>query len=217
MFGETRSHQEAENGVQVQIEVKNEGRAPAEDCTVKFSSTEIQNQTYHTRWSDVNEVETLITPGEEEMVDLFWMDLKDKDILTAKPEKEGDEKHYPPGEFGKIHRVELSVGDHSIISHINARNMAEIEQEIEELSDISVPDGIVDLSEEWEVIEAIKQVDETFVIFYNIGGEKVLEVSSEVDLEILDEIDELSREKINARPNEQYSEALKRIFTIERY
>jgi hypothetical protein len=215
-FGEWRADENANNNLRLQIEVENRGRGTAKDCQIKIRSDKINSQKYHTRWSESKQIKNDLSPNESKTVDALWMDLESTGIYTPSPKQDIVDNHYPPGSYDMIHRPELSTGNHSFSMEVTAKGKTQRTEEIPNLSNIEIPDDLLDLGEDWEVINTIKNVGEKYVIYYNINKEKIIEVSEWVDMKILSEIDEFSREEIGAKQSETYKEALERKFTIKK-
>ncbi|MFD1586242.1 hypothetical protein ACFR9U_04560 [Halorientalis brevis] len=215
VFGGGRDDKTATNSVGVHAVVKNEGRGTAENCTVHVKSDLVGDQRYHTRWADKNKISKNLSPGERQKVDLLWVDLRDESVSTAIPEIGDDEEHYPPGEYNKQIRPELSSSRHCLKSVVSASNMAKQEFNIRlgEEDRLSIPEDIIERATDWDVIKSLKNnPNEDYVILYNEMGHRILEVPSGIDISYLNRIEGFSEEDLDKQPTETYSDALERVY-----
>jgi len=217
LFEDPRSDKQATNSVGVQALIRNEGRATAKNSSIKIRSNKISGKKYHTRWSEINPVERDIVSGEEQQVDLFWIDLFDEIVETAVPIEGDDESHYPPGDYDMVERPELSSGEHSFDILMSASNMLQRNSEItiQGRKDFNIPDDILDLSSEWEVIKSVKSNGDLFAIHYKKDKENLLEVSPWLDIDFLSETEKFSKENLDIRNGERYEEALRRVYDLK--
>ncbi|WP_148859294.1 hypothetical protein [Natronococcus pandeyae] len=217
VFDDIRSDDEATNSIGVQAIVRNEGRATAKNSTVKLESSRIKEKKYHTRWSEINPVERDIAPGEEQQVDLFWVDLLDEIVKTAVAVEDDNENHHPPGDYDMIERPEFSSGQHELTILMNASNMSQRASKITIQNDeqVIMPGDILSSCSEWEIIKTIKSNGKSYAIHYDEKDENILEVSPWLDIDFLSEINKFSRENIDIREGEKYEDTLKRVYDIK--
>ena len=220
-FGLEKTNREAQNSIGLHATFRNDGRETAKNCTVRLVSDGVNDQQYHTRWSNQNQLNLELSPNEKQVVDLLWVDLATEIARTAAPNITDSEAHDPPGSYKKTSRPELSADRHSLKVKVLADNMSETEFSISMggKEQVQMPDDIIHSASEWNVISALKQKsNEPYVIKYHRKRTKSLEIPDTLsDIEYLSRIDDFSEDELNKQPTEPYEAALERRYDVKRF
>lgn len=220
VFGTKRTHHNSNNSVGVHVTIRNDGRETVENCTVRLLSDGVDNQQYHTRWSNQNQLMLELSPEEEQTADLLWIDLRDEIVKTADPNVEDNERHHPPGSYAMISRPELSTDFHKLSIVVSGDNIPEnkFQVNISEKRQIQMPNDIIQRSSEWDVITSIKRKpNEPYAIQYRRKTEEVLEIPDTLtDIDYLSRINKFSESELQRGPKETYEDALDRNYTVRR-
>jgi hypothetical protein len=190
------------NAVCVRAEIQNDGFQTAEDCSVQVAFGDDPNDAYSTRWNrGSNPVELSLSQDESQKVDLFWIRLGDETILTAVAEDGGDQS----GSYPKAARYELSPGQYRIKMAVSAANMAEQDFEVSVGSTNipNLPEEVLELAEEADVVKSVKQEERYAVHYYTAGGH-VMQIPDGMDISDLTEFDVIE-ETQDGRPFAAYA------------
>lgn len=190
------------NAVCVRAEIQNDGFQTAEDCSVEVAFGDDPNNAYSTRWNrGGNPVELSLSQDESQKVDLFWIRLGDETILTAVAE-DGSEQS---GSYPKASRYELSSGQYRIQMSVSAANMPEQEFEVSvgPTNPPDLPEEVLELAEESDVVKSVKQEERYAVHYYTVDGH-VMQVPTGMDISDLTEF-EVIEDTQNGRPFAAYA------------
>lgn len=217
-FGNRVKSIEGENSLCLHANLVNEGREVAEDCEVRIASSKVDRLSYPTRWSDGNELSIDLHPGEQQQVDLLWVDSRSHSVSTGEPFKSGSERDFPPGNYDRVNRVELDRSSQSFEVEIDSANMRMMSEKLslDGNQEIDVPEDISDTAEEWEVIRSMKSGAGHYAVLYDDVGIERLVVPAGLNLSYLRQLDDFKPEKIVGKKAKSYEEALNDRYEIIR-
>ncbi|MCT9096336.1 hypothetical protein [Haloarchaeobius sp. HME9146] len=185
---------EAENAVCIHAVICNQGRETAEEATIRTRMGSLENSQYYTRWADENEVYRDIAPGERQTVHLMWIDLENEDIELPTPDisEDNDESQYPPGDYERIRRWEISKQPIKFDVVFRSKNTPERIVSMEGPEECIKIEQLIKGANEWDAVKSIKSNFEHYAVVYERYDISEIHVPQNFDFGDLKGIDEFN-------------------------